>query len=1095
MTGETSMIARIINSFLRGNLAILLIIISLAAGVMALMVTPREEEPQIVVPLADILVSYPGGSAEEVEQLVSSRLERLLYQIDGVEYVYSVSRPGMAVVTVRFYVGEDREDSLVKLYNKLQQNMDRVTPGIAGWIVKPIEIDDVPIVNIALYSERYDGYALYRVAEEVVQKLQRIDDTARITVHGGRKRVVSVYLNTERLAAYGLSPMEIMGAIRASNVQLESGSFANNNEVIKLEAGPFLKNISGVRNLLVGLYEDRPVYLRDVADVVDGPEEIESYSFFGFGPAGDPEITSGGTVARAEKAVSGDLSEFDTRTYPAVTVAVAKKRGSNAVWVAEDVTQMMAELKDSLIPDEVQYRITRNYGVTADDKINDLVKSLGEAIISVILLIAIFMSWREGLVVAIAVPITYSITLLFNYLFGYTINRVTLFALILALGLLVDDPIVGVDNISRHLAMRRQPRLKAVATAMSEVLGPIILATLAVIVSFLPMFFITGMMGPYMRPMALSVPLTMLMSMVVAFAITPWLANKLLKQETGGDQKSFDIKQTGVYRFYTSVMRPLVASRGKSITVLLVVAVLFLFSLLLAVVGWVPLKMLPFDNKNEFQIIVDMPEETTLEATAAVCREIEALLQTVPEVTDFTTTVGTASPMDFNGMVRHYYMREGPHLADIRVNLLHRKKRDMGSHPILLRIRDDMDAIGDRMGANIKLVEIPPGPPVLSTVVAEIYGEAYHAYEDLTGVADVIKDRMRREEGVVDIDDTVESPLRKIFFRVDREKAGMNGISTESIAQTLYIALHGRSAGEVHIPAEQNELSILLRLPRNQRSDIAALAKLVVKGRTGQEVQLGELGRFEETVYDQSIYHKNMKRVVYVTAEMAGRGPAYAILSLKEHFKENPLPKGIRIEWRGEGEWQITLDVFRDLGIAFSVAMLGIYVLLVYEMASYLLPVIVMLSIPLTLIGIMPGFWLLNVFWNETVGGYANPVFFTATAMIGMIALGGIVVRNAIILIDFIKTNSEKGKPLREAILEAGAVRFRPIFLTTGTTMLGAWPITLDPIFSGLAWSLIFGLLVSTAFTLVVIPVVYYLVYASRAQPPIEKAPEDGDSE
>jgi multidrug efflux pump subunit AcrB len=605
---------------------------------------------------------------------------------------------------------------------------------------------------------------------------------------------------------------------------------------------------------------------------------------------------------------------------------------------------------------------------------------------------------------------------------------------------------------------------------------------LAVIVSFLPMFFITGMMGPYMRPMALSVPLTMLMSMVVAFAITPWLANKLLK-ETGTDQESFDIKQTGVYRFYTSVMRPLVASRGKSIVVLLVVAVLFLLSLLLAAVGWVPLKMLPFDNKNEFQIIVDMPEDTTLETTAAVCREVEALLQTMPEVTDFTTTVGTASPMDFNGMVRHYYMREGPHLADIRVNFLHRKKREMGSHAIILRIRDEVDAIGSRLGANIKLVEIPPGPPVLSTLVAEIYGEDYHTYEDLTEVAPLIRERMRQETGVVDIDDTVESPLRRVFFRVDREKAGMNGVSTESIVNTLYIAMHGRSAGEVHIPSEQNELSILLKLPRNQRSDIAALAKLVVKGRTGQEVQLGELGTFEESVYDQSIYHKNMKRVVYVTAEMAGRGPAYAVLSLKEHFKNNPLPKGIRAEWRGEGEWQITLDVFRDLGIAFSVAMLGIYVLLVYEMASYLLPVIVMLSIPLTLIGIMPGFWLLNVLWNETVGGYANPVFFTATAMIGMIALGGIVVRNAIILIDFIKTNSEKGKPLKEAILEAGAVRFRPIFLTTGTTMLGAWPITLDPIFSGLAWSLIFGLLVSTAFTLVVIPVVYYLVYSSRRPP------------
>jgi len=1082
MTGSNSVIERIIKNFLEGNLAILLIVISLVAGAMALTLTAREEEPQIVVPVADVLIMYPGGSAEEVEQLVSARLERLLYQIDGVEYVYSMSRPEMAVVTVRFFVGQDREESLIKLYNKLQQNMDRVTPGIAGWLVKPIEIDDVPVVNVALYSDVYDSHALYRVAEEVVDKLQRVNDSARITIHGGRKRMLHVYLNGERMDAYGLSAREIMGALQVSNVQMGNGQFDNNNQVVRVDSGPFLQNVEEVRNLLISLYEDRPVYLRDVAEVVDGPEEIRSYSHFGFGPAGDPEALSGGSVSRAERSIS---EGFDLRTYPAVTIAVAKKKGSNAVWVARDIEETMAGLAGTVIPDEIGYRITRNYGETANDKINDLVKSLGEAIISVILLIAIFMSWREGLVVAIAVPITYSVTLLFNYLFGFTINRVTLFALILALGLLVDDPIVGVDNISRHLGMRRQPRLQAVATAMKEVLGPIILATLAVIASFIPMFFITGMMGPYMRPMALSVPLTMLMSMVVAFTITPWVSSKLLKQPKE-EEKAPDLTQTGIYRFYSSVMRPLVRSRTRSIIVLAVTAVLFLLSILLAATGLVPLKMLPFDNKNEFQIVVDMPEATTLETTAAVAEEIETLLRTLPEVTDFTTTVGTASPMDFNGMVRHYYLREGSNLADIRVNLLHRKKRDMGSHEIVLRIRDRIDEIGARTGAVIKLIEIPPGPPVLSTVVAEVYGEAHHTYNDLVAAAQTVKARMQQEGGVVDLDDSVESPLRKVFFRVDREKAGLSGISTQDIVTTLSIALNGRDAGVVHTPSEQNELAIKLRLPRAQRSDIASLAKLTVKGRGGRNVQLGELGRFQEGFYDKTIFHKNQQRVVYVMAEMAGRGPAYAVLSLQSYFRENPLPEGIRIDWRGEGEWKITLDVFRDLGLAFSVAMLAIYVLLVYEMGSYLLPVIVMLSIPLTMIGIMPGFWLLNVFWNHPVGGYPNPVFFTATAMIGMIALGGIVVRNAIILIDFIKTNTEKGKALKDAIIESGAVRFRPIFLTTGTTMLGAWPITLDPIFSGLAWSLIFGLLVSTAFTLVVIPAVYYLVYKNKPQPKSE---------
>jgi multidrug efflux pump subunit AcrB len=1089
MMGNGSVIERIIKNFLEGNLAILLIVISLVAGAMALVLTPREEEPQIVVPVADILITYPGGSAEEVEQLVSARLERLLYRIDGVEYVYSISRPQMAVVTVRFFVGQDREESLVKLYNQLHQNMDHVTPGITGWVVKPIEIDDVPVVNIALYSEVYDSHALYRVAEEVVDKLQRVNDSARITIHGGRKRVVHVYLNRERMDAYGLSAQEIMGALQVSNVQMESGAFDQNNQVVRVESGPFLQDVNEVRNLMVSLYDDRPVYLRDVAEVVDGPEEIRSYSSFAFGPAGNPEAISGGSVSKAEEAIAHG---FDGRSYPAVTIAVAKKKGSNAVWVARDIEEKMAGLMGSVIPDEIRYRITRNYGETANDKINDLVKSLGEAIISVILLIAFFMSWREGLVVAIAVPITYSVTLLFNYLFGFTINRVTLFALILALGLLVDDPIVGVDNISRHLGMRRQPRLQAVATAMKEVLGPIILATLAVIVSFIPMFFITGMMGPYMRPMALSVPLTMLMSMVVAFAITPWVSSKLLKQPQE-EEKTPDIRQTGIYRFYSGIMRPLVQSRGRSVVVLAVTAVLFLLSILLAATGLVPLKMLPFDNKNEFQIVVDMPESTTLETTAAVTGEIEDLLRTLPEVTDFTTTVGTASPMDFNGMVRHYYLREGPHLADIRVNLLHRKKRRMGSHETVLRIRDRIDAIAARTGAVIKLIEIPPGPPVLSTVVAEVYGEAYHRYEDLIAAAQTVKARMKQEGGVVDEDDSVESRQRKVYFRVDREKAGLSGISTEDIVNTLSIALAGRSAGVVHTPFEQNELAIRLQLPREQRSDIASLAKLTVKGRDGRAVQLGELGRFEEGVYDKTIYHKNQRRVVYVMAEMAGRGPAYAVLALQSFFRKNPLPTGIHVDWRGEGEWKITLDVFRDLGLAFSVAMLAIYVLLVYEMGSYLLPVIVMLSIPLTMIGIMPGFWLLNVFWNHPVGGYANPVFFTATAMIGMIALGGIVVRNAIILIDFIKTNTEKGKTLKDAIIESGAVRFRPIFLTTGTTMLGAWPITLDPIFSGLAWSLIFGLLVSTAFTLVVIPAVYYLVYQNRPLPgqEIQETPAD----
>ncbi len=1064
MEPKVSLFNRLISAFLKGNLAVLLIVISLAAGLAALIVTPREEEPQIVVPVADVLVMYPGGSAEEVERMVSARLERMLYQIDGVEYVYSMSRPGMAVVTVRFYVGQDREKSLIKLYNKVFQNIDKTTPGIAGWVIKPVEIDDVPILNVALYSGTYDEHQLYRVAEEVVGKLQNIKNTGPITIHGGRKRVLQVHLDMERLNAYGLSAMEVAGALKMSNAQMESGAFEQGNREVRVETGPFLRDAAEVKNLMVGMHEDRPVYLRDVAQVVDTPEEIQSYTRIGFGPA-ESEVRS------PKSKVEG--------TYPAVTIAVTKKKGSNAVWVAGEAEKMLESLRGNVIPDEVRTRITRNYGETANEKVNSLVEGLVLAIITVIGLIALVMNWRVGLIVATAVPITYALTLLLNYLLGYTINRVTLFALILTLGLLVDDPIVGVENIYRHLHLKKLPRLEAIGFAMDEVLPPIVIATLAIVVAFIPMFFITGMMGPYMKPMAVNVPLAMLSSMLVSLTITPWLSNKMLKDSSGHHEPA-DIESTGLYRVYRRVVGPFLESRRRAWGLLGVMSLLFVGSLGLAATGLVPLKMLPFDNKNEFQIVVDMPESSTLETTAAAVQRIEEYLRTQPEVTDFTSTIGAASPMDFNGMVRHYYLRQGPNVADLRVSLLPRQRRAMDSHSIILRMRPDIAAIAQATGANLKLVEVPPGPPVLSTVVAEIYGQPYHRYDELIAAAQTVKTQMAAEKGVVDVDDTVEAAQQKLFFRVDREKAGLNGIATEDVVQTLRLALGGMPAGVLHIPTEQNELPILLQLPRDQRSDPARLKAILVKGRAGNAVQLGELGQFEDETYDKTIFHKNQQRVVYVTGEMAGRGPAYAVLDLESYFDKHPLPQGLRAEWAGEGEWKITVDVFRDLGIAFAAALVGIYVLLVYETASYLLPVVIMLSIPLTLIGIMPGFWILNLLVNRPVGDFQNPVFFTATAMIGMIALAGIVVRNGIILIDFIQTSVERGTPLKDAILSAGAVRFRPIFLTAGAAMLGAWPITLDPIFSGLAWSLIFGLFISTAFTLVVIPTVYRWMYEKQ---------------
>jgi len=1078
MDEKLSFMGRVVDNFLRGNLAVLLMIISLAAGAVALLVTPREEDPQIVVPLADVMVSYPGGSAEEVERLVASRLERLLYQIDGVEYVYSMSRPGMAVVTVRFYVGQDREASLIKLYNKIFQNIDKTTPGIAGWVVKPVEIDDVPIVNVALYSERYNEHELYRVAEEAASRLQHIENSARVTIHGGQKRQIQVSIDPERLAAYHLSPMEIAGALKVANVQTETGAFQKADREVLLETGPFLSRAEEVRNLMVGMHADRPVYLRDVAQVTDGPEEAVSYTRIGFGAG-----------AIRESGIRNQVSDPGPRTpdlgpqasFPAVTIAVAKKKGSNAVWVAGDVEKMLKAMQGDIIPDEVKFRVTRNTGETANEKVSNLLESLVIAVITVIGLITLAMNWRVGVIVVIAVPITYALTLVVNYLAGYTINRVTLFALILALGLLVDDPIVGVENIYRHLAMKKLPRLQAISIAMNEVMPPVVLATLAVIVAFLPMFFITGMMGPYMRPMALNVPLAMLSSLIVAVAITPWLSNKLLKVE-GHEHDTGNVRETLTYRVYAKLMLPLVQSRSKTWVLVAITGFLFAGSIVLALTGLVPLKMLPFDNKNEFQIVVDMPESATLERTDAVVREIENLLRTVPEVTDFTSTVGAASPMDFNGLVRHYYLRQGANVADVRVSLLPRKAREMDSHALVLRLRNDIAALGARTGANLKLVELPPGPPVLSTLVAEVYGQPNQSYAELIAAGKIVEAQMKKEPGVVDVDDSVEATQDKFFFRVDRDKAARNGIATEDIVQSLQMALSGMPAGTLHVPTEQNELPIVIKLPREKRSDLSRLATLTVKGRGGLGVQLGELGAFEPHVADKTIFHKNQERVVFVTGEMAGRGPAYAVLALESWFKKNPLPAGIKVDWAGEGEWKITVDVFRDLGLAFAAALVGIYVLLAYQTGSYVLPGIIMLSIPLTMIGIMPGFWLLNALGNKPVGGFDNPVFFTATAMIGMIALAGIVVRNGIILVDFIKTAVERGDSVKDAILESGAVRFRPIALTAAAALLGAWPITLDPIFSGLAWSLIFGLFVSTVFTLVVIPLVYFWLVGEKKQ-------------
>ncbi|MHC5010627.1 MAG: efflux RND transporter permease subunit, partial [Planctomycetota bacterium] len=1005
--------------------------------------------------------------------------EKLLYQVDGVEYVYSVSRPHRAVVTVRFFVGEDREDSLIKIHNKLQTNVDQIPPQVAAWVVKPVEIDDVPILAVTLWSDTLDDYVLRRAAEELEIHVQAVPGTGRTTVHGGRPRRLRVLLDPDALDSHGVTLDGLAAALRGAALGLPAGSLTREGREIVLEAGQSPLDAREVAELVVAARGRHPVYLRDVAEVQDGPDEATTYVRFAHGAAAGPEAPAG--------------------DFAAVTLAVAKKRGENAVWVAREIRDAIDAVRDDILPDGAEITFTRDYGQTANAKVNELVEGLAVAIVIVTILLAITLGWREALIVAVAVPLAFSLTLLVNYLAGFTINRVTLFALILALGLVVDDPIVDVENIFRHLRLGRKKPRDAVLDAVNEVRPPIILATLAVIVSFLPMFFITGMMGPYMRPMALNVPLAMLMSLVVAFTVTPWLSYQVLKKHRFAPEAVVPLERTRLYRGYAAFMRPLLASRSLRWGLLALTAALFGASIWLALDRRVPLKMLPFDNKDEIQVVVDLPEGTPLERTEAVVAEMSAVLRSLSEVTDVTTYVGQASPMDFNGLVRHYYLRTAPHLADLRVNLLHKKEREHQSHQLALRVREALAQLALRHGAELKVVEYPPGPPVIATLTVEVYGPASVEPEELDTAALAVAARLQREAGVYDVDTTVESPAGRLRYRLDREKAALHGISTQRVARILRTLVEGHPVATLHTEREVQPLEVQVRLPRSLRTSQADLERLTIVGSDGASVSLGELGTFEASAQEGPIYRKNLRRVAYVFAEVAGRAPAEVIFDVNADFGaagpedfvpveersyfENgaglpwSLPEGIETRWSGEGEWKITLDAFRDLGLAFAVACLGIYVLLVHETRSYLMPLILMISIPLTVIGIVPGFWLLNVWMDRPVAGVANPVFFTATAMIGMIALAGIAVRNAILLIEFVRKAEGEGLPLRDALLQSGAVRFRPIFLTAGTAMLAAVPITLDPIFSGLAWALVFGLFVSTAFTLLVVPTVYYMVY------------------
>ena len=1104
-----SLTIRIVRKFLESNLSVVFILVSLAAGVIALLVTPREEEPQIIVAAANVMVSFPGRTAQEVEQLVSTPLERMLFQIPGVEYVYSRSMPGQSIVTVRFYVGQPLEPSYVKLIRKLNENMDRIVPGAAGWVVKPVDVDDVPVVTFTLTSGSRDDYSLRRMADELLPRLQSVNHAGLAYVVGGRPRELLVRPSAARMASYRISALDLARAIQASNSSVLAGTFDRVDQDVRVQAGQFIAGAQDLRNLVVGVWSGRPVYLRDVADVTDGPGEYLDYVRFHRGLAWDHPKEEGSVGSL----IGGPSAPAPPRfsAQPAVTIAVAKQHGANNVWVANDLLKRMEELRKEILPADVQVVVTRNYGVTANDKVKELEEGLFVAIAVVMALLAIGLGYRQALVVAIVVPCVFGLTLIVNYFLGFSINRISLFALTVALGLLVDDPIVDVENIHRHFQLRGKATAGVVLEAVNEVRPPLIAATFAVILSFLPLLLVTDMMGQYLRPMAANVPVTMVMSLLVSFTITPWLSYKLLKGEALGASHSHGKQSSpsGPRRFFNWTLRPLIAHRRWGRLFLLFVMLLFIGSVMLVLTRRVRVKQLPYDNKDEMLLVLDMPVGTTLERTDAVARDFERYLASVPEVTDYEAYVGTASPVDFNGMMRQYFLRRAPNRADIRVNLIHKTEREHASHSLALRLRGDLTEIARRNGVKLKIVELPAGPPAMSTVVAAIYGGATNSYQDLIDAAAIVKERMRREIGVVDVDDTVDEDQTKYVFEVDKEKAALNGVSTDEIARTLALALGSQGVGAAQVPDERAPVRIALWFPRSERSSTVDLARIYVKGAAGNLAPLSELGAWRTQIEDKTIYHRQLQRVVYVLGEMAGRPPVETILDITaDEVHDRPqafadtqtparpligrtmfrkgagipwqVPKGVTVRWWDEGEMYITLHLFRDLAVAMLGALIAIYIVLMNQTGSYRLPLTIMRAIPLMVIGVLPGFWLLNQFGERNIGGFMNPVFFSGPAFIGMIALAGIVTRNSIIIVDFIQLGLLRGLALDQAILESVSVRLRPILLTSGAAVLGALPITLDTVFGGMAWSLIFGLVVSTLFSLFVIPITYNIVYANK---------------
>ena len=1051
---------KIAHFFIDSKLTPLVIIASILLGIAAVVALPREEEPQIIVPMIDIFVQMPGASAQEVEQRLTGPMERLLWEIPGVEYVYTTSSPGMSMAVVRFLVGEDEENAIVRLQSKLMANFDRIPWAASPPLIKPRYIDDVPILAVTFWGEddTVDHYLLRRVAAEIETVVKREPDVSLTTLIGGTSRQVRVLFDPVRLASVGIDLNLAANMLQAANQASHAGTYPSREGEVTVYVGGFLKTREDLQRVVLGNYHGRPVYVQDVAEVIDGPAEPDQYVFFGTGPAAEEEqVTAEGT-------------------FPAVTLSLAKRKGTNAIDVAERVLHRIEKIKGSKLPDNIHMTVTRNYGETAAEKSNELLYHMGIAVFSVTLLIWLVLGRRESGVVALAIPVTLALTMAIFYLYGYTLNRITLFALIFSIGILVDDAIVVVENVVRHYHLpenKGRSRFKVAIEAVDEVGNPTILATLTVIGAILPMAFVGGLMGPYMRPIPVGASAAMLFSLIVAFIVTPWASVRLLKGgENGGHDHSSEDWSTRLYR---RVMDPLIHNpRWRGIFLVGVVGLLLIACTMVAV-GMVKVKMLPFDNKSEFQVIIDMPEDATLESTAAAAREMGDYLATVNEVTDYQIHVGASGPFNFNGLVRHYYLRQAPYMADIQVNLAGKGRRARQSHDIAKRVRPPLVEIAQRHNARIKVAEVPPGPPVLSTLVAEVYGPDYERQRELAGQ---IMKVFEETEGVVDIDWFMEDNAPRYQLAVDREQAALHGISVMEIADTLKLALDGRQVGLLHQPLEREDVPVILRLPLAERSDIQRLQSIKMRAATGDLVPLTSLVKAEKGTAEKSIYHKNLMPVVYVIADVAGakESPVYAILEMQKKIARLQIPEGYEIEqhtanvpetdrkfaMKWDGEWHITYEVFRDLGIAFGVVLILIFVLVVGWFQSFSTPMVIMVAIPFSLIGILPAHWAMGA-------------FFTATSMIGFIAGAGIVVRNSIILVDFIELRVREGMPLDQAVVDAGAVRFRPMMLTAAAVVVGASVILFDPIFQGLAISLMAGEVASLLFSRMTVPILYFL--------------------